>query len=601
MPTEASSSRDSYYSSLFDEYMAASPRESTWSHSTMNSVKKRPSLNLHLRDVSISSLKRQPSFDCPTPALSSFKNTPNYSNPINSVFHYTVNGAFSPPPHPSPYVFTHYGSYNNGTKNINGNINGSIEERTHYSSYNNIGTKNINGGGIEERANGLNVPKEYLRENSRSRTPSLSGSSINEDRNNVSSNNNHAKHSSASSDENVPIGTPPKHSIPLQNSSNLHPDSVKVQRDPFENDRDRYGFKRSYQWISNKEYVDFEASYSHVLQRRKIKWETVLNENGGMIPNKCSKMKRYVRKGIPPSLRGRVWFFYSGAEAKMKSHLDLYQQLVLKAQDPRLENEYFEVIERDLHRTFPENIKFKSTVITDDSNSPVLSTDNVPIIQSLRRVLTAFSLYSPNIGYCQSLNYVAGILLLFMDEEKAFWMLVTIIHDYLPENMYDVTMEGSNVDQAVLMSLIMRKMPDIWNKMNGGANCDIEKLDGNMPTITLVTSHWFLTLYINILPIETLLRVWDCFFYEGNKILFRVALAILRLNEEKILAVDDPMEVFQVVQNMPKKLIDCHKLIDVCFRRRDCISEISQKDIDRRRELFRERRKKRVGTMLSKH
>ncbi|CAG8446460.1 11174_t:CDS:2, partial [Scutellospora calospora] len=332
------------------------------------------------------------------------------------------------------------------------------------------------------------------------------------------------------------------------------------QRDPYENDRDRYGFKRSYQWISNKEYVDFEASYSHILQRRKLKWEILLNEHGGMIPNKCSKMKRYVRKGIPPSLRGRVWFHYSGAESKMKNNLDLYQQLVLKTQDPRLENEYFEVIERDLHRTFPENIKFKSTIVSDDNNSTILSTDNVPIIQSLRRVLTAFSLYSPNIGYCQSLNYIVGILLLFMEEEKAFWMLVTIIHDYLPENMYDVTMEGSNVDQAVLMMFIMKKMPNIWNKMNVGGGWDPEKpekLDSNMPTITLVTSHWFLTLYINILPIEFGIAS------SSNKILFRIALAIFKLNEEKILAVDDPMEIFQVVQNMPKKLIDCHKLIDM--------------------------------------
>lgn len=158
----------------------------------------------------------------------------------------------------------------------------------------------------------------------------------------------------------------------------------------------------------------------------------------------------------------------------------------------------------DLHRTFPENIKFKSTVVSEDG-STFISTDNVPIIQSLRRVLIAFSLYSPNIGYCQSLNYLVGILLLFMEEEKAFWMLVTIIHDYLPENMYDVTMEGANVDQAVLMILIMEKMPQIWNRLSGGFGWDVEKLDGNMPTITLVTSHWFLTLYINILPIEVII------------------------------------------------------------------------------------------------
>jgi hypothetical protein len=166
--------------------------------------------------------------------------------------------------------------------------------------------------------------------------------------------------------------------------------------------------------------------------------------------------------------------------------------------------------------------------------------------------------------------------------------------------MYDVTMEGANADQAVLMILIMEKMPQIWNKLSGGFGWDVDKLDGNMPTITLVTSHWFLTLYINILPIETLLRVWDCLFYEGNKVLFRVALAIFKLNEEKILAVDDPMEIFQAVQNMPKCLLDCQKLIDViCFRRR--ISDISQKDIDRRRESWRQRRKKRVGSMLFKH
>ncbi|CAG8673992.1 3784_t:CDS:2 [Acaulospora morrowiae] len=572
MLVETSNPRDSYYSSLFDEYMASSPRDPnppstspTWGHVT-NSVRRRPSLNLHPRNGSISSLKRQPSFDCPSPAPSAIFTPSNRSSQLTSMFNYTASGHF---PQSPGYIFSL------------------------YSSYNNPGRDSI--GSNEERPVSLMVPQQLQKGNEgRASSPS----SIYEDPPN---DGNTRPSSSSSYDDvnNVPIETPTKNTPSQSDSISINRSSSVKQKN--DQDRDRYGFRRSYQWITHKEYSEFESSYNPVLQRRKLKWDTVLNENGGQIPGRTSKMKRYVRKGVPPSLRGRVWFHYSGAEKKMRDHSDLYRQLLLKAQDPRLENEYFEVIERDLHRTFPENIRFKATVVTDNGNSTMVSTDNIPIIQSLRRVLTAFSLYSPNIGYCQSLNYVAGILLLFMEEEKAFWTLVTIIHDYLPENMYDITMEGSNVDQAVLMMFIMEKMPSLWGKLSGGFGWDVEKLDGNMPTITLVTSHWFLTLFINILPIETLLRVWDCFFYEGNKVLFRVALAIFKLNEEKILAVDDPMEIFQVVQNMPKRLVDCHKLIDVCFRRRKGVSDISQKEIDRRREFFRERRKKRVGVAMGKN
>ncbi|RHZ87107.1 hypothetical protein Glove_40g21 [Diversispora epigaea] len=551
---EKSNPRDSYYSSLIDEYMINSTRDAnppTTAWNNTNGIRKRPSLNLHIRNSSISSLKRLPSFNSQT-----LKNPTNHSNQISLMFNYTTNpGCLASPP-PSPrYIFSEYNSYNK-------------------SHNNNLENKDINDS--------LTVPQQ-----SRKRSmESLSSGSYNQE-------DQYIRPSSASSyyEEDVrytPKVNPTKRSSSRQDSNN----SDKRQSDT---DRDRYGFRRSYTWITHKEYSEFESSYNQVLQRRKQKWDTLLNEHGGLIPSRSAKMKRYIRKGIPPKLRGKIWFHYSGAEAKMKEFGGLYQQFILKSQDPNLENEYVEVIERDLHRTFPENIKFKSTVIMDDNNSSIISTDNVPIIQSLRRVLTAFSLYSPNIGYCQSLNYIVGILLLFMEEEKAFWTLVTIIHDYLPENMYDVTMEGSNVDQAVLMMFIMEKMPQIWNKLNGGSGWDVEKLDGNLPTITLVTSHWFLTLFINILPIETLLRVWDCFFYEGNKVLFRAALAIFKINEEKIMAVDDPMEIFQVVQNMPKRLVDCHKLIDMCFRRRRGLTDISQLEIDRRREFFRERRKKRVA------
>ena len=43
----------------------------------------------------------------------------------------------------------------------------------------------------------------------------------------------------------------------------------------------------------------------------------------------------------------------------------------------------------------------------------------------------------------------------------------------------------------------------------------------------------------DVLPVETTLRVWDCLFYEGSKILLRVAIALVAINSASILAARD--------------------------------------------------------------
>ena len=42
-----------------------------------------------------------------------------------------------------------------------------------------------------------------------------------------------------------------------------------------------------------------------------------------------------------------------------------------------------------------------------------------------------------------------------------------------------------------------------------------------------------------MLPVETVLRIWDTVFFEGSKILFRVAIGLLKLNKERLLAQKD--------------------------------------------------------------
>ena len=217
-----------------------------------------------------------------------------------------------------------------------------------------------------------------------------------------------------------------------------------------------------------------------------------------------SLVKRYIRKGIPSSLRGRVWLHYTGTEAVMKKHPERYMKLLNVSSD----HKYLatrELIERDLHRTFPENIQFKGQGDSRHAQSQdkMVEASLVPMLRKLRRVLTAFAIRNPSIGYCQSFNFIAGIFLLFMSEEEAFWMLCTVVERIMPEGMYSVTMEGATMDQEVLMGLIQDRMPKVWNVLAGAEE---------VPPLSLVTSHWFLTLYTDVMPVESALRVWDCMF-----------------------------------------------------------------------------------------
>ncbi|KAJ8128231.1 hypothetical protein O1611_g5404 [Lasiodiplodia mahajangana] len=334
-----------------------------------------------------------------------------------------------------------------------------------------------------------------------------------------------------------------------------------------------------------------------------------MTDSPNRFPPRSAKAKRFIRKGIPPDWRGAAWFYYAGGPAIVAKHAGLYHDLLgrdVKEVDA-------EAIERDLHRTFPDNIRFRSSIAvsglapddtsTRNSQQTVTSSANnaaVPgetaMITSLRRVLYAFSIYNPRIGYCQSLNFLAGLLLLFVEsEEQAFWLLNIITRVYLP-GTHEMSLEGANVDLGVLMSSIRDTMPNVWAKIGGELDgTDVARpksrrhrqrveLTARLPPITLCMTAWFMSCFIGTLPIESTLRVWDIFFYEGSKTLFRIALTIFKLGESEIRRVGDPMEIFQVVQTIPRKIIDANCLIEACYKRRNGFGHLSQETIEQRRQ-----------------
>ena len=52
---------------------------------------------------------------------------------------------------------------------------------------------------------------------------------------------------------------------------------------------------------------------------------------------------------------------------------------------------------------------------------------------ALQRLLCAYAARNPRVGYCQSMNFVAALAMLFMEEEEAFWLLTAVVERVLPD------------------------------------------------------------------------------------------------------------------------------------------------------------------------
>ncbi|CCE85864.1 Piso0_005500 [Millerozyma farinosa CBS 7064] len=380
---------------------------------------------------------------------------------------------------------------------------------------------------------------------------------------------------------------------------------------------DIYGFKKSssYHGISREEYDKWFPEYHKYTQKSRKKWHLLMKNNGLSIlennipkrfPPRSNKVKKMIRKGLPPEWRGTAWFFYAGGYEKLNKHIGVYEQIVRDTKN--IQNKDTEVIERDLNRTFPDNKYFNDLLrLKPQTTEYGKNEGETHIIKALRRVLVAFAHYQPHIGYCQSLNFLAGLLLLFMEEEKAFWLLVILTERIIP-NVHSADLEGVHTDQGVLMLCIKEYIPSLWSVI--GRNYDGEALGedaviSKLPPASLVTSSWFMSIFVTVLPVETALRVWDILWYEGSKTIFRISLTICKLCFENPEFQDirsrsigssetEQIELYQFMQNYPKTLQDCDLLISSCYKKIGGygFGSLSQDEINQCRHYISKQRSK---------
>jgi len=81
----------------------------------------------------------------------------------------------------------------------------------------------------------------------------------------------------------------------------------------------------------------------------------------------------------------------------------------------------------------------------------------------LFNVLKAYSVYDSKVGYCQGMGFITGLLLLYMSEEEAFWLLVTLMQSeqYMMRGFFEHGMPRLNQCFFVFETLLREHMPEL--------------------------------------------------------------------------------------------------------------------------------------------
>ncbi|XP_019429009.1 PREDICTED: ecotropic viral integration site 5 protein homolog isoform X2 [Lupinus angustifolius] len=226
------------------------------------------------------------------------------------------------------------------------------------------------------------------------------------------------------------------------------------------------------------------------------------------------ELETLVQGGVPKDLRGEVWQAFVGVRTRRKENYyeDLLAQETHSSESKEQDassvafGKWRKQIEKDIPRTFPGH--------------PALDEHGR---DSLRRLLLAYARHNPSVGYCQAMNFFAGLLLLLMPEENAFWTFVGIIDDYF-EGYYTEEMIESQV---------------AW-----------------------ISGPWFLSIFMNMIPWESVLRVWDVLLFEGNRVmLFRTALALMELYGPALVTTKDAGDAITLLQSLAGSTFDSSQLV----------------------------------------
>ncbi|XP_069573828.1 USP6 N-terminal-like protein isoform X1 [Brachyistius frenatus] len=280
---------------------------------------------------------------------------------------------------------------------------------------------------------------------------------------------------------------------------------------------DRFGFVHENELPS---YDSVEEKQKHMEVERTTKWLKML-KSWDKYKN-SEKLVRRIYKGIPLQLRGEVWCLLLDIPRIKEEKKDFYEKLKARARglSPDVRQ-----IDLDVNRTYRDHIMFMHRYDVKQ--------------QALFHVLTAYSMYNTEVGYCQGMSQITALLLIYMNEEDAFWALVKLLSGQKH------TMHGFFVPGFPKLMRFQEHHDRILKKMIPKLK---QHLDNQEVFTSLYTMKWFFQCFLDRTPFTLTLRIWDIYILEGERLLPAMSYTLLKLHKKHLLklSMEELVEFLQV-------------------------------------------------------
>ncbi|XP_062554577.1 USP6 N-terminal-like protein isoform X2 [Armigeres subalbatus] len=284
---------------------------------------------------------------------------------------------------------------------------------------------------------------------------------------------------------------------------------------------DRYGFLqpekeqkfRDDLEVARRKQIEVERTKKWLKMRDK--WSTAETKE---------RLQRRVMKGIPDRLRAAIWKLFLNLDQTLRENVGVYDKMLKFA---RQYSPDIRQIDFDVNRQFRNHINYRERYSVKQ--------------QSLFRVLAAYSMYNMEVGYCQGMSTVAGVLLMYFDEEDTFWALNAL----LSNERY--AMHGLYVEGFPKLMRFLQHHDKILTKCMPKVK---KHLDKHGVDSVLYSLKWFFVIFIERIPFSLCLRVWDIYMLYGERVLTAMAYTILKIHKVKLLRMKDMDQITEFLQTI---------------------------------------------------